>query len=223
MDQPSFSVIIPAYRAAGTIARAVQSVLSQTYPPKEVLVIDDGSPDDLEAALEPFGDRVTVIRKENGGVASARNAGLDRATGDLIAFLDADDYWEPDKLRRHAELYRRHPALGLTCSRYFVQETGGERTFIDDPRTRELHDRVLTLRGSRAFELAVLISTITVVVPRKMLLTERFPCDFPTAEDRHLWMRMIQAGSVYLVSQPLSTVCLEPQSLSRSNVARDCS
>src|SRR5437868_7863345 len=98
----SVSVVIPAYKAARTINRAVESVLGQTRRPAEVLVVDDGSPDgaDLAAALGRYGDRVALFRKPNGGAASARNHGIDRAGGSVIGFLDADDYWEPDKLER---------------------------------------------------------------------------------------------------------------------------
>src|SRR5262245_43212492 len=105
MTSPTISTIIPAYRAAHTIARALASVLGQTYPSNEILVVDDGSPDDIAGAVRPYGERVTLLRKPNGGAASARNLGLDRARGDLVAFLDADDYWEPHKLERQQSLF----------------------------------------------------------------------------------------------------------------------
>src|SRR5262245_13313488 len=117
----SVSVVIPAYRASGTIGRAVVSLLHQTRTPDEILVVDDGSPDDLAAALAPYCDRVTLVRKENGGAASARNLGIDRSRGDLIAFLDADDYWEPTKLERQLSIFRRHPEVGLVASRFYVE------------------------------------------------------------------------------------------------------
>src|SRR5262245_62168442 len=97
MSSLSLTVIIPAYRAAATIARALDSVINQTCVPDEIVVIDDGSPDDLAHALRPYGSQVTLLRKPNGGAASARNMGLTVAHGDLIAFLDADDWWEPHK------------------------------------------------------------------------------------------------------------------------------
>jgi hypothetical protein len=127
------SVVIPAYKAAGTIARAIESVLDQSEPAFEVLVIDDGSPDDLSAALKPYAGQIRLIRKPNGGAASARNTGIDAATGELIAFLDADDFWERDKLKHHVELYRQFPELGLTCSRYFEQEPQEERQVALNP------------------------------------------------------------------------------------------
>ena len=127
MEQIELSVIIPAYRAASTIARAVESVLNQTRPAGEVLVIDDGSPDDPAPALAPFGDRVRLIRKPNGGAASARNLGIEQSRGRFLAFLDADDEWEPHKLERQLALFERHPEFGLVASRFYRERPGRPR------------------------------------------------------------------------------------------------
>ena len=91
----TISVVIPAYNAYSTIVRAIESVLRQSRRADEIIVVDDESTDDLQAALMPFGERVQVIRKSNGGAAAARNRGISAAQGDAIAFLDADDEWEP--------------------------------------------------------------------------------------------------------------------------------
>ncbi len=95
MTEPVISVVIPAYRAARTIERAVDSVLGQTRRADEIIVVDDGSPDDLAEVLGRYGSRVRLLRKRNGGAASARNLAIEECRGELIAFLDADDYWEP--------------------------------------------------------------------------------------------------------------------------------
>lgn len=98
-----FSVVIPAYNAAATVVRAVQSCLDQSYPPLEIIVSDDGSTDDTPALLASFGDRIRVLRNNsNRGPSGARNAGIDAAEGDFIAFLDADDAWHRDKLQHVA-------------------------------------------------------------------------------------------------------------------------
>lgn len=94
--------IIPAYNRAGTIVRAVQSVLDQTRPADEVLVVDDGSTDDTLERLAPFADRIRVETIENAGAAVARNIGVSRTGARWIAFLDSDDYWLPDHLDRIA-------------------------------------------------------------------------------------------------------------------------
>jgi glycosyltransferase involved in cell wall biosynthesis len=120
------SVVIPAYRSAGTIRRAVDSVLAQTHAAAEIIVVDDGSPDDQAAVVErAYGPRVSLLRRENGGAASARNAGIDRATGSYIAFLDADDYWEADKLALQLALFDRHPELGFVAGA-ILEEIPGE-------------------------------------------------------------------------------------------------
>jgi len=112
------SVVIPTYNYAGFVAHAVDSVLAQTYEPVEVIVVDDGSTDDTAAVLAPYGDRINVVRQENRGLPAARNAGIRRATGEWIAFLDADDIWAPAKLAEQVALFHRLPdSVGLVCSR----------------------------------------------------------------------------------------------------------
>src|SRR5436305_1316030 len=94
-ERPTFSIVITAYQAAGTIATAVESALAQTHPALEVLVVDDGSTDDLAVALAPYAERIRVVRRENGGGAAARNTGAESARGDFMAVLDADDAYHP--------------------------------------------------------------------------------------------------------------------------------
>jgi glycosyltransferase involved in cell wall biosynthesis len=113
MIAPRVSVVIPTYNSAALVEEAVRSALAQTMPPAEVIVVDDGSTDDTADRLADFGPPVRVIRQANGGVSSARNRALAAATGDLIAFLDADDVWHPDKLRRQLEVLAARPELGL--------------------------------------------------------------------------------------------------------------
>jgi glycosyltransferase involved in cell wall biosynthesis len=94
------SVVIPFFESAAYLAEAIESVLGQTYRRHELILVDDGSTDDGPAVAERFATRATLVRQANLGVGPARNAGLALATGDLIAFLDADDLWAPTKLER---------------------------------------------------------------------------------------------------------------------------
>jgi glycosyltransferase involved in cell wall biosynthesis len=221
MPGRTVSVVIPAYRTAGTLGRAVESLLTQTRPPDDILVIDDGSPDDVAAALRPYGGRVRLFRQDNGGAASARNRGLDLAAGDLVGFLDADDYWEPVKLERQLEVLDHHPRVALVATRFFTQPPGGPR-IAPHPKALPWCDRLLEARGAGAFEAATCITTSTVLVCRRALGDCRFDTTLRTAEDVDLWVRLVAPGAVYLLSEPLVTLVLEPGSLSRSDVADDC-
>jgi glycosyltransferase involved in cell wall biosynthesis len=103
-DTPIVSVIIPTYNRASTVCSAVESVLTQTYSPFEIIVVDDGSTDDTRARLQRFGGQVRVIFQQNSGPASARNAGVKASRGKIIAFLDSDDQWLPCKMTRQVEV-----------------------------------------------------------------------------------------------------------------------
>src|SRR5262249_59293001 len=99
-ESPTISVVIPCYNGARFLRETLASVLAQTLPPLEVLVIDDGSTDDSGAVAESFGPPVRVIRQPNQGESVARNRGIEEAKGEWVGFLDADDLWNPDKLER---------------------------------------------------------------------------------------------------------------------------
>ena len=110
---PTFSVIIAAYQAADVIGDAIESALEQTEPPLEVIVCDDGSTDDIERALRSYRDRIVLLRKENGGEASAKNAASRAASGDFVVILDADDVFLPERLEALGELARARPDLDI--------------------------------------------------------------------------------------------------------------
>lgn len=101
-QEPRFSVVIPAYNREAIVGRAIQSALDQSFAPFEILVVDDGSSDRTAEIIESYGERVTLIKRENGGAPAARNSGIFTAKGEWIAFLDSDDYWTEDHLKRMA-------------------------------------------------------------------------------------------------------------------------
>lgn len=107
------SVIVPAFNAAETIGAALDSALGQTFAPYEVIVIDDGSTDDTAKMLAPYEERLCYIKQANGGPAAARNRGLERASGNVIAFLDADDLFPRDALRVLSETLYRYPEIEI--------------------------------------------------------------------------------------------------------------
>ena len=110
---PTFSVVIPAYQAADTVGEAVASVFAQTVAPEELIVVNDGSTDDIEGALAPYRERITLISKENGGRASALNLGVGEANGEYVSFLDADDAYQPERIEALGALASMRPDLDL--------------------------------------------------------------------------------------------------------------
>jgi glycosyltransferase involved in cell wall biosynthesis len=134
------SVVIPTYNSERTIRAAIDSALAQTIAPYEVIVLDDGSTDDTVSILQSYGSRITLLRQENSGLASARNTLCEKAQGDLIAFLDHDDIWHarylevqqknvrtyPDAVAffpGHYNFYGMKPSSGLRHGRMILQQS----------------------------------------------------------------------------------------------------
>lgn len=109
----TISAIIPVWNRAHEIGRAIDSALAQTLRPLEVIVVDDGSTDETPEILARYGDRIRVVRQSNHGVAAARNAAIEIARGELLAFLDSDDVWLPRKLELQVARIDADPELGL--------------------------------------------------------------------------------------------------------------
>lgn len=116
---PFFSIVIPLYNKENSIKDTLQSILVQTYTDFEIIVINDGSTDQSESrALEISDPRIQLFSTPNQGVSKARNYGIEKALGTLIAFLDADDYWFPKHLENLFQLYELFPKCGLYCTNY---------------------------------------------------------------------------------------------------------
>lgn len=111
------SVIIPVYNGSRYLAATLDSVLAQTHPLHEIIVIDDGSTDSSAEILQSYGDRLQVVRQGNQGVAAARNVGLARATGEFITFIDQDDLWPADRTRILVDALRARPEAALAAGK----------------------------------------------------------------------------------------------------------
>ncbi|HEX5984208.1 MAG TPA: glycosyltransferase family 2 protein [Solirubrobacterales bacterium] len=214
MSEPSFSIVITAYEAAGTIAGAVESALAQTRPAEEVLVVDDGSGDDLDGALRPYMDRIELVRRPNGGGAAARNTGAETAAGEFMAILDADDAYHPRRLEAIAELAGRRPELDLiaTDARFVVDgEPAG--TFLEhNPFPRGDQREAIFASCFPGGWPAVRISALGAA--------GGFDEGMRIAYDWDCWLRMILAGSeVGMVEEPLYDYILHGGSLASSRVA----
>ena len=130
-NKPLISVIVPVYNVQKYVRKSVESILQQTYKNLEIILVDDGSTDESGKICDMLArsdNRVTVIHKKNGGLSDARNAGLDRATGELIGFVDSDDYIEKNMYEVLEERMRINEADISCCGRYVVQESDGTKT-----------------------------------------------------------------------------------------------
>jgi hypothetical protein len=210
---PSFSVVIAAYQAESTIAEALESALAQSLPPLEVIVCDDGSTDGTATALEPYLDRIVLIRTARGGAAAARNAALARARGEFFAILDSDDAYFPERLERLAELAVSRPDLDVLCTDAFL----------------EVDDAVVSRFGEGcAFELhhqrAAILERCFCVAPayRRSTLIHAggFDESLRTGEDWECLIRLLGGGaSAGLVDEPLYRYRLHDRSLTADRIA----
>jgi len=132
------SVIIPCYNSAQTIGRTLESILSQTLKPKEIIVVDDASLDNIKATLIPYKKDITLVEhKKNMGAAAARNTGIKQSKGNFLAFLDADDTWRPNKLEYHLNFIKRTNA-DISCSSFMLHRNGISTTHILNKKNTSL-------------------------------------------------------------------------------------
>lgn len=210
---PTFSFVIPAYEAAATIRKALESAFTQTHPAHEVIVVDDGSSDDLDAALAPFADRIALIRQPNGGVASARNAGIGAATGDFYVVLDADDRCDPRRLEALAALASARPDLDLITTEIRLTVDGEPVGSFRDQTPFEVTDQ----------RKAILWSCFPGGWPAVRLARLRevggFDEELRTGEDWDCWLRLIFSGSIAgLVEAPYYDYAVDSGGLTASRV-----
>ena len=222
MDMPTISVIIPAYNSRQYLAAALDSVLAQEYPAEliDIVVVDDGSRDDSAAIAEAYAmrhPRIQVIRQVNAGQSAARNAGISATRGELVAFLDSDDSWQPQKCMLQAALYRAQPQVGLIhCASRFV-----------DPAGRELDNYVRKSHSSQGdvlleFFCNFFLITSAVMVPRHCLDTVGvFDESLRVGEDYDLFLRLAARWPAGGVEQPLLNRTIRADSLSREDYDHD--
>jgi glycosyltransferase involved in cell wall biosynthesis len=217
MPAPRASVVVPAYNSARTIDRALGSVLAQTVAGWEVIVADDGSADGTAARVAAFDDpRIALVRApSNRGPAAARNLALERATGDAIAFLDADDWWEPQFLER--QLARLTDGIGIAACDARIASPDGARfergTYYGQFRAVEPVTVERLLRRNVLF--------VSCVVPRAAgEEVGWFDEDLFGTEDHDLWIKLLETGRRCAVSrEPLAVYRRTAASISR-NTAR---
>jgi len=204
------AAVIPTYDRAAMCEAAVRSVLAQTRPADETVVVDDGSRDDTEARLAPYaGDgRIRYVKQANAGAADARNRGVREASAEWVAFLDSDDRWLPRKLEAQAAFLAAHPRVALVASSYMKDEAG-------DLFERERHGR--TGRVFLDLFIANWVRTSTVVMRRDLFLEiGGFQQKFSPCEDYDLWLKVARDHEVGYLAEPLATYTHHPGGISRA-------
>jgi glycosyltransferase involved in cell wall biosynthesis len=192
------SVIIPTYNSGPLVVEAVESVLAQTLPVAEIIVVDDGSTDDTKERLERFSDRVVYLWQENQRVAAARNAGLDRATGDLVAFLDADDAWHPEKLAQQVAEMERRPEIGLLATECMPWPGAFASVAAESAQPgHKIELDEMLLKNP--------IATSSVLIRRTVVdRIGRFDRELFGPEDYDFWLRAAQVSCVAILTQRLT-------------------
>jgi len=200
VQKRSVSVVMPAYRAAETIGTALDSVFAQSIRPDEVIVVDDGSPDDVAAIVARGYPEVRVIRQENAGPAAARNRGAAEARGTWLAFLDADDRWLPGKLERQFQ-EADEADVGIIAGSILGREA---KRLDPAPGFDDLWERNS-------------VATSSALVRRAAYRAAGgMDTRFRHCEDYHLWMRIAHDGwRIIVCNEPLIAYTPAPASLTQ--------
>lgn len=197
------SVVIPVYNGEAFIRNAIESAWAQGPVVDEVLICDDGSTDGTRRLVESLGDRVTLLAEPHSGNPSVvRNAGVERASCELIAFLDADDVWLPGKIEAQLSALSAHPGIGLVSTNALRQTAPG--------RVEGLHPLLARAAGASGSVLDRLvvgnfIITSSVLVRRQLLLDAGLFCErehLPGIEDYDLWLRVACIAQVAFLERP---------------------
>ena len=204
MTTPLITVLVDTYNYGHFIEEAIDSVLAQDFPPeqREILVVDDGSADDTAARVRKYGDRVHFFCKPNGGQASALNFGIERARGEIVAFLDGDDYWLPGKLQRVAEEFHKHPGAGMVYHNFFYKRDAsrdqlplsglaGVSGFLPDDR-KSLLGYDIPLNAAMAFRRSVLQRLLPI--PQSLIVQA----------DAHLSACVIFVAPIVYIDEPMT-------------------
>jgi glycosyltransferase involved in cell wall biosynthesis len=210
-SEPLVSVVIPTLDRANRVVRAIDSVIAQTYPRIEVIVVDDGSTDGTQDALAAYGARIRVLRQDNQGVSAARNAGIAASRGRWIALLDSDDEWLPEKLARQLQQIEQSNAdPGVCfCDCTMVDGSSADQTLFGAADFRRGAQSSNVLERAAAVVLArhSVIHTSSVLIDRRLLEPAPvFDANLRVAEDTDLLFRLALRTNFCVVDEPLVRV-----------------
>lgn len=198
MIQPLVSVVIPFFSGVSWLKEALTSVQNQTYKNIEVIVINDGSREQIEDTVNTYNINVTVYNKENGGPSSARNYGIDKSSGKYIAFLDSDDTWLPDKLTtqiKHMEI-----------NNYVWSQHSYEMFWENSNKTKKINTAIYSGNLERECYISLKIQTSCVVVLKSVLVEKniRFPLYKRYGQDGDFYRQLAKYYPIGFVDGTLS-------------------
>jgi glycosyltransferase involved in cell wall biosynthesis len=216
MPQAKVSVIIPAFNRARYIRQTVESVLGQTYPNIETIVVDDGSSDGTRGILEEYQDKITLLQHpqgQNRGQSASINLGLSRAEGDYIAILDSDDYWEPEKTEIQTAYLEQHPDVGLVYANGTAVNSNGEFLYNIYPARHDEESR------PEKILLDCYIHLPSNSMLRKSVLDRagRFDESFRAAQDHDMLIRIAEITRLGYINKSLYHYRRHQESISKSN------
>lgn len=218
MQHPLVSVIIPTYKRSGYLKLTLQSILNQTFKDFEIIVVDDGTPNDENLFLCQKFEKVKYIKIENsGGPAKPRNIGIRKAKGKYIAFVDDDDLWLPNKLEKQLTVLENNPEFGLVhCCCQVIDEDGiAGNTIVGRPGRPEVKHGDVAMR---------MMGNWTVMMPTPLVRLEIIKCvGFfneiipPALEDIEYWTRCSFACKFFYQDEPLVQYRVHAKNISKNN------
>lgn len=205
------SVIIPCYNQAHFLRECIASLQAQTYPHWEAIVVDDGSPDDTAALAKRLADedsRVRLIRKKNGGLSSARNAGLESVRGEFVQFLDADDLLVPTKFQIDLRVLEGAGQHSISISDYLFQSHNGTRfsNNYTQPRFLRPDDVELEMAVRWESDLSIPVHCVLVNVSLLRLHDIQFSEQLPNHEDWEFWMRIFSVAPTIKMTEQVGAI-----------------
>lgn len=204
-----FSVIIPLYNKAPYVAKAIQSVLAQTFTEYELVIVDDDSKDDsaeIAAKAIEGHPNCRLIKQENAGVSMARNNGVALSQGDYLCFLDADDWWEPSFLEEMEKLIEEFPGAGIYGTNYTIVNETKHKTRVAPIGVEDGFEKgYINYCQVYAKTLAMTLTSISVAIPRPIFdEMHGFPQGIKLGEDFLLWIRIALKYKVAFLNKPLA-------------------
>lgn len=217
-DMDKISIVVPVYNVEKFLSRCIDSIICQTYKNLEIILVDDGSKDNSSSICDLYekkDKRIKVIHKENGGLSSARNAGIEEATGDYIAFVDSDDYIEPNM---YEEMYNAAKKLScdiITCNYKYVYDDGSIKLINNDKKNEEF-DFVSSIKEMNLFN-KFDMSACTKLFKKDLFDDIRFPVGKLSEDYYIMYLLFEKSNKVYYIASPYYNYFQRKNSITKSN------